>query len=356
MMVRQSAASKSRTRTSSIAVAVVVVVAATAFSSSSLSSSSPTLVVSAFSPSLSLPSITSSIFSSSSVSSNVFQSRRCRYSFTTTSNSSFRSSSSALQMAQRMTPTRKTRKEDSFDRSSGGDDDDNNEEEGEIILDFSEAQAKIKEDENRRRVEEGLATGLTKEDEEEFNAKKDQYEDMRSKIRARASQEGIEKSVATKKAIEEATIRAMSGQSSATPDQMLDLSGFGEKFVDDGTDELTPEEKAEIDKIANMPILEQIQEELANTRFPTPMAIFQTACVMALIFAVSATLILKGDATIRDLYMDFGFIPRPDEVYDFSDLELPSGFLEQQDLESDIGSAFKTAGDIADQILPSTSP
>jgi len=108
--------------------------------------------------------------------------------------------------------------------------------------------------------------------------------------------------VATKKAIEEATIRAMSGQSSATPDQMLDLSGFGDKFVDDGTDELTEEEKAEIEQIANMPILEQIQEELANTRFPTPMAIFQTACVMALIFAASATLILKGDATIRDIY------------------------------------------------------
>jgi hypothetical protein len=178
---------------------------------------------------------------------------------------------------------------------------------------------------------------------------------MRSKIRARASQEGIEKSVATKKAIEEATIRAMSGQSSATPDQMLDLSGFGDKFVDDGTDELTEEEKAEIEQIANMPILEQIQEELANTRFPTPMAIFQTACVMALIFAASATLILKGDATIRDIYMDFGFIPRPDEVYDFSDLELPSGFLEQQDLESDIGAAFKSAVDIADQILPSSS-
>ena len=32
-----------------------------------------------------------------------------------------------------------------------------------IILDFSEAQAKMKEEENRRRVEEGLATGLTKE-------------------------------------------------------------------------------------------------------------------------------------------------------------------------------------------------
>ena len=87
---------------------------------------------------------------------------------------------------------------------------------------------------------------------------------MRAKIRARASQEGIEKSVATKKAIEEATQRAMSGTSSATPDTMLDLSGFGEKFTDDGTDELTPEEQAEIDKIANMPLFDQLKEELSK--------------------------------------------------------------------------------------------
>ena len=159
---------------------------------------------------------------------------------------------------------------------------------------------------------------------------------MRSKIRARAAEEGFEKSVATKKAIEEATQRAMAGTSSATPDQMLDLSGFADKFVDDGTDELTKEEQAEIDKIASMPLWEQAKEELSNTRFPTPIAIFQTACVMALIFAISATLILKGDATIRDFYMDLGFIPRPDEVYDFGDLDLPDGFLEQQDLEGNI--------------------
>jgi hypothetical protein len=252
-------------------------------------------------------------------------------------------------MAQKMTPTRKTRREDSFDREAN--EEEKEEKPEDIIMDFSEAQAKMKEEENARRVEEGLTVGLTKEDEDEFNAKKDQYEDMRSKIRARASQEGIEKSVATKKAIEEATQRAMAGQASATPDQMLDLSGFGEKFTDDGTDELTPEEQAEIDKIASMPLWEQLQEEIANTRFPTPMAIFQTACVMALIFAVSATLILKGDATIRDFYMDLGFIPRPDEVYDFSDLELPDGFLEQQDLEADIGSAFKAATETADSIL-----
>mmetsp|Transcript_18624 Transcript_18624/g.40331 ORF Transcript_18624/g.40331 Transcript_18624/m.40331 type:complete len:293 (+) Transcript_18624:121-999(+) len=251
----------------------------------------------------------------------------------------------ALQMAQKMTPTRKTRRDDSFDRESKEE-----EEEDLLITDYSEAQSKMKEDENRRRVEEGLTTGLTKEDEEEFNAKKDQYEDMRAKIRARASSEGFEKSLATKQAIEDATRRAMAGQSSATPDQMLDLSGFGEKF-EDGTDELTPEEQAEIDKIANMPLWDQVKEEIENTRFPTPMAIFQTACVMALIFAVSATLILKGDATIRDIYMNWGFIPRPDEVYDFSDLELPDGFMDQVNLESNIGDALGMATDIADEIL-----
>lgn len=262
-------------------------------------------------------------------------------------------STTSLRMAQRMTPTRKTRKEDSFDR--GGDEE---EEEDEMIMDFSEAQAKIKDDENKRRVEEGLTTGLTKEDEAEFVAKKDAYDDMRAKIRARASDEGFEKSVATRKAIEEATQRAMAGQSSATPDQMLDLSGFADKFVDDGTDELTPEEQMEIDKIANMPIWEQVGEELENTRFPTPLAIFQTACTMALIFAVSATFILKGDATIRDLYMGWGFIPRPDEVYDFGDLELPDGFLQQQDLEGDIGKGLEgmvsAAKGIADEVIPSS--
>ncbi|KAL7483229.1 hypothetical protein ACHAW6_008896 [Cyclotella cf. meneghiniana] len=249
-----------------------------------------------------------------------------------------------------MTPTRKTRRDDSFDRS-GGDE----EKKEEIILDYSEAQSKLKEDENMRRVEEGLTVGLTKEvrippfqDEEEFNAKKDQYEDMRARIRARADREGIEKSLATKQAIEEATRRAMAGQKPATADTMLDLSGFGDKF-EDGTDELTPEEQAEIDKIAGMPLWEQLKEELANTRFPTPVAVFQTACLMALIFAVSATLILKGDSTIRDLYTNWGFIPRPDEVYDFSDLELPDGFLEQQSLE---GSVLDVAKDIANDILP----
>eukprot|EP00956_Cyclotella_meneghiniana_P009202 scaffold12644_cov43-Cyclotella_meneghiniana.AAC.3 len=79
-----------------------------------------------------------------------------------------------------------------------------------------------------------------------------------------------------------------------------------------------------------------VKEELSNTRFPSLSDILQTTALMTLIFAVSATLILKGDSTIRDLYTQWGFIPRPDEVYDFSDLELPDGFLEQKSLEGNV--------------------
>ena len=61
-----------------------------------------------------------------------------------------------------MTPTRKTRREDSFDREDS--EEDGSEEKAEdIIFDYSDAQSKIKEEENKRRVEEGLTSGLTKE-------------------------------------------------------------------------------------------------------------------------------------------------------------------------------------------------
>lgn len=69
--------------------------------------------------------------------------------------------STKLFMAQKMTPTRKTRREDSFDREDS--EDGSNEKAEDIIFDYSEAQSKMKEEENKRRVEEGLTVGLTKE-------------------------------------------------------------------------------------------------------------------------------------------------------------------------------------------------
>lgn len=81
----------------------------------------------------------------------------------TTSSTASRSLSTKLFLAQRMTPTRKTRREDSFDREDGQDDDGSEESAEDIIFDYSEAQSKMKEEENKRRVEEGLTVGLTKE-------------------------------------------------------------------------------------------------------------------------------------------------------------------------------------------------
>jgi hypothetical protein len=79
-----------------------------------------------------------------------------------TTSSSARPLSTKLFMAQKMTPTRKTRREDSFDRDDS-EEDGSKESAEDIIFDYSEAQSKMKEDENKRRVEEGLTVGLTKE-------------------------------------------------------------------------------------------------------------------------------------------------------------------------------------------------
>jgi hypothetical protein len=64
---------------------------------------------------------------------------------------------------------------------------------------------------------------------------------------------------------------------------------------------------------------------------------------------VQGTSPLKGDSVIREIYTNWGFIPRPDEVYDFSDLQLPDGFLEQASLEENV---LDVANEIVDDMLP----
>ena len=79
-----------------------------------------------------------------------------------TTTSSSRPLSTKLFLAQKMTPTRKTRREDSFDRDDS-EKDGSQEKPEDIIFDYSEAQSKMKEEENKRRVEEGLTVGLSQE-------------------------------------------------------------------------------------------------------------------------------------------------------------------------------------------------
>jgi len=193
-------------------------------------------------------------------------------------------------------------------------------------LSFTDAAQAIKDEEDKERME-ARGTGM-EEEQKEFEAKKDAFEEMRSKIRSRASDMKMEKSVATAEAIKQATQRAMAGDAAATP--TVDLSKFsGASLSDDPEDDLTDEQKKEIDKVGQLSFWEQALEEFNNTKFPTPGATIKQAGLMLLIFLVTAGIILKVDEFLRITYTDLGLIPRAGEVMDYSDLELPEGWTDQ---------------------------
>merc|ERR1719223_2519146 len=109
---------------------------------------------------------------------------------------------------------------------------------------------------------------MIEEDAKRYEEKRESYDAMREKIRSRASGLNMNKSVATQEAIKSATQKAMAGEQASTP--TVDLSKFNEGLLNDPEDELTDEQMKDIDKVGQMNIVEQIQEELKNTRFPTP--------------------------------------------------------------------------------------
>ena len=153
---------------------------------------------------------------------------------------------------------------------------------------------------------------------------------MRKRIRSRASDLNMKKSEATAEAIKAATQRAQAGEEAATP--TVDLSKFSSSLAgpadEDPEDVLTDEQKKEIDKVGQLPIMEQIGEELKNTKFPSPDATLKQALLMVVIFVVTAGVILKADEYLRFQITDWGFIPRSGEVLDYSDLSLPEGFTD----------------------------
>ena len=148
---------------------------------------------------------------------------------------------------------------------------------------------------------------------------------MRRRIQERASEMNIEKSVATAEAIKQATARAQAGESSTT----VDLSKFGEDILENPMEELTEEQRAEIDKVGQMSFLDQAIDEFKNTKFPTLSATIKQAGLMTVIFLITASVILKVDEFLRIQYTDWGFIPKAGEVLDYSDLQLPEGFTDQ---------------------------
>lgn len=196
---------------------------------------------------------------------------------------------------------------------------------GDQPLSFEDATEQLKaEEDSAKAASRGM---MMEEDARQFQEKKASYDAMRDKIRSRASDLNMNKSVATQEAIKSATQQAMAGEAAATP--TVDLSKFNDNLLSDPEDELTDEQMKEIDKVGQMNILDQVKEELNNTRFPTPGATLKQAGLMLVIFLVTAGIILKVDEFLRFQYTDWGFIPKSGEVLDYSDLTLPEGFTEQ---------------------------
>jgi len=204
-------------------------------------------------------------------------------------------------------------------------DDNASAESGDQPLSFDDAVAKLKDEEDTAKA---ASRGIMMEqDAQRYQEKKATYDEMRDKIRSRASNLNMNKSVATQESIKSATQKALAGEQAATP--TVDLSKFNDNLLSDPEDELTDEQMKDIDKVGQMNIVDQIKEELNNTRFPSPDATLKQACLMLVIFLVTAGVILKVDEFLRFQYTDWGFIPKSGEVLDYSDLTLPEGFTEQ---------------------------
>mmetsp|Transcript_22827 Transcript_22827/g.32186 ORF Transcript_22827/g.32186 Transcript_22827/m.32186 type:complete len:312 (+) Transcript_22827:375-1310(+) len=194
-------------------------------------------------------------------------------------------------------------------------------------MQFDDAVQALKDQEDEARME--ARGNMFDEEQKSFDAKKDSMEEMRAKIRARAADLNVEKSVATAEAIKQATQRAKAGEDLAAAEATLDLSKFGNDLLDNPEDELTEEQRMEIDSVGQLPVWEQALEEFRNTKFPSAEATIKQAGLMVLIFVVTASLILKVDDLLRVLYTGWGFIPPSGEIPDFSDLALPDGWTDQ---------------------------
>jgi len=199
-------------------------------------------------------------------------------------------------------------------------------------MSFDDAGAALVDEEEKARAERS-GSFMTEQKNLEFESKKSEYESMRDRIRARATDLNIEKSVTTQQAIEEANRRAMAREDP----QEIDLSKFGMGTIgQDPEDELTEEQMANIDKTSGMNIVNQALEEFKSAKFPGFGATLRQTGFMLVIFVFTATYILFLDGFIKDFFTDvLKLIPIPDQVFDYSDLDLPDGWTDMMD-ESDI--------------------
>jgi len=224
-------------------------------------------------------------------------------------------------------------------------------------ISFDDAGQQLLDDENEERA----ALLANDEEDVEFEQKKGEYEAIREAIRARTADIGIEKSVVTAKIIEEANARAAAGQSV----EGLDLSQITGSLqpppsASDDEDafelpsmfykpeeQLTEEQKMEVDKVSTMGLFEQAKDELKYVEWPDLISTIKEVGLVLLLSGVTGWLLINWDLFLRDSYTGFGWIPRPEDIgTQFEGLELPDGWTDMMS-EDDLADLPSQAVDIA---------
>jgi preprotein translocase subunit SecE len=169
----------------------------------------------------------------------------------------------------------------------------------------------------------------------------DNIDRMRAAIRKRTEEMGLEKSKLSKQLIEDANQRAKAGEQV----QGLDLSKIRGQIPEDmpsmlydPEDEMTDEEKKEVDPVGQLSLFKQAQNELQNAKWPQPLAAMREVVVMFVVVAATGALIIFWDKFLREIYTNIGFIPSSDVMnVRFEGLELPEGWTNMMS-EEDIAN------------------
>lgn len=208
--------------------------------------------------------------------------------------------------------------------------------------------------------------------------KDESIEKMRAAIRARTADLGIERSKVSADYIQNREKQALSAGAQQDREAAagamfggIDLSKIsgddskvknrGELDEDmptmfyDPDDEMTLEERQEVDPVMMKNLIEQASNELANAKWPTVLSAGREVILMAAVVAFSCLLIIGSDNLLRQLYTYAGFIPSQEDIANyasrFDGLDLPSGWMNNMN-EQDFSKLAEKVNVVPSSSLP----
>jgi len=178
---------------------------------------------------------------------------------------------------------------------------------------------------------------------------------MRAAVRARTANLGIEKSKVTAEYVQKRQQQAMEAGSAqqdrerqqqnvfggvdlsqirSTSDNVKNRGQWDEDLPTmfyDPEEEMTMEERQQVDPVMTKNILEQAMNELRSAKWPNFAAAGREVVIMAIVVVFSMIIIIGSDNLLRSLYTAMGFIPSPEDLANyatrFDGLDLPSGWM-----------------------------